>query len=162
MSALGQKQTCAAQKVMSALPPKADMCGANRDVRFVPIADSCTAVNLQRDVAGPARSGHYRQACEYRLTEWRSSRTARPRRCRGDRFDCIRRRARARGATNSTTATRRRRASLSCRCGRPWPRLGCCSSSCGRCDPRRPGTRGLPGSTRSARRDDWARSRRPE
>ena len=28
MSALGQKQTCAAQKVMSALPPKADMCGA--------------------------------------------------------------------------------------------------------------------------------------
>ena len=36
MSALGQKQTCAAQKVMSALPPKADMCGATRDVRFVP------------------------------------------------------------------------------------------------------------------------------
>ena len=30
MSALGQKQTCAAQKVMSALPPKADMCGATR------------------------------------------------------------------------------------------------------------------------------------
>ena len=28
MSALGQKQTCAVQKVMSALPPKADMCGA--------------------------------------------------------------------------------------------------------------------------------------
>ena len=26
MSALGQKQTCALQKVMSALPPKADMC----------------------------------------------------------------------------------------------------------------------------------------
>ena len=24
---------------MSALPPKADMCGATRDVRFVPIAD---------------------------------------------------------------------------------------------------------------------------
>ena len=39
MSALGQKQTCAVQKVMSALPPKADMCGATRDVRFVPIAD---------------------------------------------------------------------------------------------------------------------------
>ena len=39
MSALDQKQTCAAQKVMSALPPKADMCGAKRDVRFVPIAD---------------------------------------------------------------------------------------------------------------------------
>jgi hypothetical protein len=39
MSALGQKQTCATQKVMSALPPIADMCGATRDVRFVPIAD---------------------------------------------------------------------------------------------------------------------------
>ena len=39
---LGQKQTCAAQKVMSALPPKADMCGATRDVRFVPIADILT------------------------------------------------------------------------------------------------------------------------
>ena len=39
MSALGHKQTCAAQKVMSALPPKADMCSATRDVRFVPIAD---------------------------------------------------------------------------------------------------------------------------
>jgi hypothetical protein len=39
MSALGQKQTFAVQKVMSALPPKADMCGATRDVRFGPIAD---------------------------------------------------------------------------------------------------------------------------
>jgi hypothetical protein len=33
MSALGQKH------IMSALPPKADMCGAARDVRFGPIAD---------------------------------------------------------------------------------------------------------------------------
>ena len=39
MSALGQKQTFAVQKGMSALPPKADMCGALGDVRFVPIAD---------------------------------------------------------------------------------------------------------------------------
>ena len=39
MSALGQKRTCVAQEVMSALPPKADMCSASRDVRFVPIAD---------------------------------------------------------------------------------------------------------------------------
>ena len=45
MSALGQKQTCALQKVMSALPPKADMCGATRDVRFVPIADIAPAAN---------------------------------------------------------------------------------------------------------------------
>ena len=33
MSALGQKQTFAAQYVMSALHPKADMCGAKKDVR---------------------------------------------------------------------------------------------------------------------------------
>ena len=39
MSALGQKQTFAAQKVMSALPPKADTCSALADVRFVPKAD---------------------------------------------------------------------------------------------------------------------------
>ena len=32
MSALGQKQTFALQKVMSALPPKADMCGAKTNV----------------------------------------------------------------------------------------------------------------------------------
>ena len=31
MSALGQKRTCAAQKAMSALPPKADMCSATRE-----------------------------------------------------------------------------------------------------------------------------------
>ena len=39
MSALGQKRTLAVQNRMSALPPKADMCGAARDVRFGPIAD---------------------------------------------------------------------------------------------------------------------------
>ena len=39
MFALGQKQTFAVQYVMSALHPKADMCDAKRDVRFVPIAD---------------------------------------------------------------------------------------------------------------------------
>src|SRR5262245_22340597 len=39
MSASGQKQTCAVQNVMSALPPKADMCGATTDVRFGPKAD---------------------------------------------------------------------------------------------------------------------------
>src|SRR5262245_14306513 len=40
MSAWGQKQTFAPQKVMSALPPKADMCGATRRVRYGPIADT--------------------------------------------------------------------------------------------------------------------------
>ena len=54
MSALGQKQTCAAQKVMSALPPNADMCGAIWDVRFVPIADI------------PALFDHLIGACEQR------------------------------------------------------------------------------------------------
>ena len=39
MSALGQKQTCAVQLGMSALPPKADMCSATRDVPFGPEAD---------------------------------------------------------------------------------------------------------------------------
>ena len=33
MSALGHKRTFAAQNGMSALPPKADMCGALADVR---------------------------------------------------------------------------------------------------------------------------------
>ena len=40
MSALGHKRTFALQKVMSALPPKADMCSALGHVCFVPIADS--------------------------------------------------------------------------------------------------------------------------
>ena len=39
ISALGQKQTFAAQNGMSALPPIADMCRALGYVRFVPIAD---------------------------------------------------------------------------------------------------------------------------
>ena len=39
MSALGQKQTFAVQKGMPALPPIADICSAQADVRFVPIAD---------------------------------------------------------------------------------------------------------------------------
>src|SRR5262249_11094301 len=39
MSALGQKQTCAAQQPMSALPPKATSNATYGDVRFGPIAD---------------------------------------------------------------------------------------------------------------------------
>jgi len=39
MSALGHKRTFCDVGAMSALPPIADMCGAKRDVRFVPIAD---------------------------------------------------------------------------------------------------------------------------
>jgi glutathione S-transferase len=39
MSALGHKRTFAVQNGMSALPPKADICGYDWNVRFVPIAD---------------------------------------------------------------------------------------------------------------------------
>jgi hypothetical protein len=39
MSGLGQKQAFAPQTVMSALPPKADMCGATTNVCFGPKAD---------------------------------------------------------------------------------------------------------------------------
>ena len=43
MSALGQKQTYAVQKALSALPPiataKADICAAKRHVHFAPIAE---------------------------------------------------------------------------------------------------------------------------
>ena len=48
MSALGHKQTFALQWAMSALPPKADMCGAARDVRFGPIADIGTTRSVSR------------------------------------------------------------------------------------------------------------------
>src|SRR5262249_44649553 len=42
------KQTFTSQKVMSALPPKADMCGALAHVCFGPKADSCTAANIRQ------------------------------------------------------------------------------------------------------------------
>jgi hypothetical protein len=66
MSALGHKRTYAVHKamsalppiatakadmpqmVMSALPPKADMCGATRDVRFGPIADIIKLIRSAR------------------------------------------------------------------------------------------------------------------
>ena len=58
MSALGQKQTCAAQKVMSALPPKADMCGATTDVRFVPIADMTKFYSITTSAVASSASAH--------------------------------------------------------------------------------------------------------
>jgi hypothetical protein len=39
MSALGQKRTSAHLRIMSALPPKADVDHDGRDVRFVPEAE---------------------------------------------------------------------------------------------------------------------------
>jgi hypothetical protein len=40
--------------VMSALPPKADMCGANRHVCFGPIADIALERSLNSADYGPA------------------------------------------------------------------------------------------------------------
>jgi hypothetical protein len=40
--------TFAAQKAMSALPPKADMCGAISDVRFGPIAGMSSPIGSAR------------------------------------------------------------------------------------------------------------------
>jgi len=55
MSAFGQKPTFALQKVMSALPPKADMCSAQAYVRFGPKADSCIAANDCYSITSSAR-----------------------------------------------------------------------------------------------------------
>jgi hypothetical protein len=52
MSALGQKQTFAAQKAMSALPPKADIEWRRLNVCFVPEADKCTAANSVITIIG--------------------------------------------------------------------------------------------------------------
>jgi hypothetical protein len=43
MSALGQKRTSTHVRVMSALPPKADIRQRELNVRFVPKADICSA-----------------------------------------------------------------------------------------------------------------------
>jgi hypothetical protein len=60
MSTLGHKRTFAPQKVMSALPPKADMCGATSDVCYGPKADmmpgySTTSSTIESKPAGMAR-----------------------------------------------------------------------------------------------------------
>ena len=75
MSALGQKQTYAAQQchvrftpncdcksgylrfVMSALPPKADMCSAAVPVRFGPKADSCAPTHVRFTPNSDGESG---------------------------------------------------------------------------------------------------------
>jgi hypothetical protein len=46
MSALGQKQTFEKVRLMSGLPPKADIAERDRHVRFVPKADICSAAKL--------------------------------------------------------------------------------------------------------------------
>jgi hypothetical protein len=47
MSALGQKQTSARVRVMSALTPKADIRRHDYDVRFVPQADILTTTSIR-------------------------------------------------------------------------------------------------------------------
>ena len=63
LSALVKRDICDA-KTMSALPPKADMCGATRDVRFVPKADivASSACQLFDDLVGAGE--HRRRECE--------------------------------------------------------------------------------------------------
>jgi len=58
MSALGQKLTCAARNSMSALTPKADMCGASANVCYGPEAD--IAAHLESSKGGNAYLGHLR------------------------------------------------------------------------------------------------------
>jgi len=70
MSAVGQKQTFAAQKSMSALPPKADMCGATKDVRFGPIADVSNSLD---DFVG-AWGQWRRHGQRKRLRDWSPTR----------------------------------------------------------------------------------------
>jgi hypothetical protein len=53
MSALGLKQTLGKVRLMSAIPPKADIAERRCHVRFVPKADSCTAAT---DLQGLAYS----------------------------------------------------------------------------------------------------------
>src|SRR5262249_51546149 len=69
MSALGQKQTFAPRKGMSALPPKADMCGATGDVRFGPIADIAGFATIcpHRERSGIARNDSELAACAWLL-----------------------------------------------------------------------------------------------
>ena len=55
MSALGQKRTFCDAAVMSALPPKADMCSALGYVRFVPEADIEEFGSHQKKNLGHAR-----------------------------------------------------------------------------------------------------------
>src|SRR5262245_33740492 len=58
VSALGQKQTFAPQIVMSALPPKADMCGALAYVCFGPIADIASTRSPRRRERPALRNRH--------------------------------------------------------------------------------------------------------
>ena len=55
MPAMGHKRTFAVQNGMSALTPKADMCGATRHVCFVPKADIGSPYSITSSVTEPRR-----------------------------------------------------------------------------------------------------------
>lgn len=74
MSPLGQKQTYAVQKGMSALPPKADMCGALADVCYGPIAD----IDLSHNNVGQVVGLPHAYLVLYALVIWRTSDAAHP------------------------------------------------------------------------------------
>jgi len=58
MSVSSQKQTRAVQEAMSALPPKADMCGATTDVRYGPKADIRQCDNAAHSITSFANREH--------------------------------------------------------------------------------------------------------
>jgi hypothetical protein len=75
MSALGQKQTCAPQQAMSALPPiatvkanfphkvmSADMCGARAYVCFGPIADIIRPYSIDQFISAAEQRIRHRKA----------------------------------------------------------------------------------------------------
>jgi transposase len=64
----------------SRLKIKINLCGIFGIVRFSTFTTKSATIGLMRRTTGPGRSGDYRQACEYRLTEQRSSRRAHSRR----------------------------------------------------------------------------------
>src|SRR5262249_37725176 len=89
MSALGQKQTYTAHKLMSALPriatAKADMCSAQPHVCFGPIADMPPSNILTFSVLRPndlSASGQHVHRCSAPLRSAICHRSCAPRECR--------------------------------------------------------------------------------
>ena len=142
--------------------PRADIRSRYVDVRFVPLVRRMHRTIYKQtwpDLAGPAT---ITKLATTAFTGRRSNRTARHLQYCADHSGCSRRQALAKDATNSTTATPRRRATLYGQYDQPWPRPGCCSSSYDRCDPHPPETRDLLELSRLGRRDGSVRSPRQE
>ena len=69
ISALSQKQTFRIARFMSALPPKADMCDAQADVRYGPEADMCSARLVS---AKGQRRKSFQGLLGWQIGHWRS------------------------------------------------------------------------------------------